>query len=96
VWAFWAGRTDAADASVVARLQRVRDAGIAASDRIADDYCAGDPDRQAIARAYLRENIKYELSDAALDGLRTFYREAAALDIIARAESVRFFDVGRP
>jgi chorismate dehydratase len=96
VWAFWVGRADAADASVVERLQGVRDAGIAASDRIANDYCDGDPDRQAVARAYLRENIKYGLSDAALEGLRTFYREAAALDLITRAESVRFFDAGRP
>ncbi len=91
VWAFWAGWPGAADGPVVARLQQARDAGVAASDRIGNDYCAGDDARQAIARRYLRENIGYGLSASALDGLRTFYREAAALALIDGAGDVRFY-----
>jgi chorismate dehydratase len=90
VWAFWSGRAEAADAGVIARLQAVRDAGVAASDEIAEAYCAGDRGRQLIARRYLRENMKYGLSDRALEGLRTYYREAAALGL-ARFRDIRFF-----
>jgi chorismate dehydratase len=91
VWAFWAGRADAADASIVVRLQAVRDAGVAASDAIADEYCRGDAGRQMTARRYLRENIRYDLPEAALEGLHMFYREAANLGLIGRAGPIRFF-----
>jgi chorismate dehydratase len=91
VWAFWAGRADAADASVTAHLQAVRDAGVAASDAIANGYCAGDPARQAVARRYLRDNIKYDMSDAALAGLLRFYREASTLGLAEAVDAVRFF-----
>ena len=76
---------------IVARLQRARDTGVADSDAIADEYCAGDPGRQTIARRYLRENIQYDLSPFALEGLRRFYREAAALDLVGDVRDVTFF-----
>jgi chorismate dehydratase len=91
VWAFWAGRPDAADGPIVARLQRARDTGVADSDAIADEYCAGALGRQAIARRYLRENIQYDLSPLALEGLRRFYREAAALGLVGDVRDVTFF-----
>jgi predicted solute-binding protein len=34
VWAFWAGRADAADRLVVERLEQARNAGVAASTRL--------------------------------------------------------------
>src|SRR5262245_21179840 len=55
VWAFWAGRPDAMSPEGVEALTAARDAGIAASDSIADSYCG--PGRSALGRAYLRENI---------------------------------------
>lgn len=91
VWAFWAGRPGAADAAVVRRLQASRDAGVAASDAIADAYCAGDPVRQTVARRYLRENVRYDLSPEALDGLQILYREAAVMGLIDRPDPLRFF-----
>jgi len=91
VWAFWAGREDAVDAKGIARLQAARDAGVAASAAIADAYCVGDPPRQALARRYLRENIRYGLGDEALRGLQTFYREAAALGIVKGNSGVKFY-----
>ena len=91
VWAFWAGRPDAADTDVVGRLQAARDAGIAASDAIADAYCPGDAPRQAVARQYLRENIKYDLPPRALDGLRAYYRELAALGLAKTPDDIEFF-----
>jgi chorismate dehydratase len=91
VWAFWAGRPDAADRHVVRRLQEARDAGVAASDAIADAYCEGNPARRGIARRYLQEYIQYELSDRALDGVRAFYHEAAALGVVDREGPIQFF-----
>jgi chorismate dehydratase len=91
VWAFWAGRADAADASVVERLQAARRRGVAHSDTIADAYCGDDLRRQAIARHYLRENMKYDLPPRAIEGLTTFYREAAALGLVSETRTIEFF-----
>ncbi len=82
VWAFWLGRLGAAGPREVGALQRARDAGVQASDKVADAYAGPDAARRGIARRYLRENIQYALTPAMLDGLRTYYREAAALDLI--------------
>jgi predicted solute-binding protein len=94
VWAFWSGRPDAAPPDVVSLLRDAARAGMAASDAIADDYCAGDPSRQAIARRYLRDNLRFELDARALEGLTTYYREAATLDLVPAIQTPAFF-VGR-
>ena len=52
-------------------------------DAIADAYCAATPERQPIARAYLRENLRFALDDRAAEGLRTYYREAAGLGLVS-------------
>jgi chorismate dehydratase len=91
VWAFWAGRAGAADAGVVALLQQAAAAGMASSDAIADAYCAGMPGRQVVARRYLRENLRFQLDDLALDGLRMFYREAAAVGAAPAGAPLAFF-----
>jgi chorismate dehydratase len=96
VWAFWAGPPDAVDGSTVQRLQQARDAGVAASDAIANAYCADDPPCQAIARRYLREHVQYGLSDHALEGVRAFYHEAAALGLVDRTGPIEFFDSTPP
>jgi chorismate dehydratase len=95
VWAFWSGRPEAADSDVVRRLQEARDAGVAASDSVADAYCASHAARQAIARHYLRENMKYDLSPRALEGLTAYYHEAAALGLVERTGPIEFFATPR-
>ena len=45
-----------------------------------------------MARRYLRESLRFELSPRALEGLRTYYREAAALRLIAAAPEIRLFE----
>ena len=71
VWAFWAGRASGISSDARLALIRARDQGVAASDRIADAYCG--PDRAALGRAYLRDNIQYTLDDRAAAGLRRYY-----------------------
>ncbi len=92
VWAFWAGRPGAADLAVVTLLRQAAEAGMAASDRIAAEYCRDEPARVAVAQQYLRENLAFRLTPAALDGLRTYYREAAALGVIDRPPAIGFYD----
>jgi hypothetical protein len=43
------------------------------------------------AGRYLRENLDFRLDAAALEGLRTYYQEAAALGLIAAPSEPRFF-----
>ena len=52
---------------------------------------ARDAGRQAVARRYLRENIRYDLSAAAQEGMLRFYREAADLGLIGGVRDVKYF-----
>jgi chorismate dehydratase len=91
VWAFWSGPEGALPPAALARLQAAPVAGLKVSDMLADAYVASTPQYQTLARHYLREHIKFELSDRMLDGLRAYYREAAALGLIAAAAEPRVF-----
>lgn len=82
VWAFWSGRAGAADAAVVQTLNEAAARGRANSDAVADAYCVGDHARQAIAREYLRVNLRFALDARAIEGLQTYYREAALLGLV--------------
>ena len=91
VYAVWAGWTGTLSPPDVALLQRARDDGVAASDAVASAYYPDDPGRQAVARQYLRDNIRYVLGDEELEGLRTFYRYAAEARLVPSAGALRFF-----
>jgi chorismate dehydratase len=90
VWAFWSGRADAADPATVRALNEAAADGMQHTDAIANAYCADTPDRCAVARAYLRENLLFTLHDRAVAGLTTYYREAAALGL-APDKAPQFF-----
>jgi chorismate dehydratase len=81
VWAFWSGRADAASPATVKQLQTAAAQGIGEIDAIAAAYCREAPAREAVARRYLRENLRYNLGAREVDGLRTYYREVAALGL---------------
>jgi chorismate dehydratase len=89
VWAFWAGRPGALSAAAVAALTAARDAGVAASDEIADAYCG--PARAALGRAYLRDNIRYTLDERAVAGLRKYYELAAKHGVIEHVRPIEFY-----
>jgi chorismate dehydratase len=91
VYAVWAGWPGAIDAGGVRLLQQARDRGVAESDEVARAYYPDDPSRQAVARRYLRDNIRYGLGDEELEGLRTFYRYAAELGLASFDGTLRFF-----
>jgi len=89
VWAFWAGRTGALSSAAVAALTKARDNGVAASDGIADAYCG--PERAVLGRAYLRDNIRYDLDARAIDGLKAYFQLAERHGVIAAARAPAFF-----
>ena len=89
VWAFWAGRAGLVPPDAVAALRRARAAGIAASDAIADAYCG--PQRAALGRAYLRENIKYVLGEREQAGLVRYYQLAEKHGVVAGIQMPAFY-----
>jgi chorismate dehydratase len=91
VYAFWAGWPDAVAPDEVEALQRARDEGVAHAADVARAYYPDDPAREAVARRYLRDNIRYFLGDEELEGLRTFYRYAAELDLVSFDGALRFY-----
>ena len=94
VYAVWAGWPDALTPEDVALLQRARDEGVADTDGVAHAYYPDDPGREAVAKRYLRDNIRYVLGDDELDGLRTFYRYAAEEGLVSGARELRFYPAG--
>ncbi|MEO5895309.1 MAG: menaquinone biosynthesis protein [Vicinamibacterales bacterium] len=89
VWAFWAGRSDEVDREALETLTDARDAGVAASDQVAADYCG--PERAAVGQAYLRDNIQYYLGEREQAGLQRYYELAAALGLIDKAREPLFY-----
>jgi hypothetical protein len=70
-------------------LLEARDAGVRASDQLAADYCG--PDRAAVGKAYLRENIQYRLGERQETGLRRYYSLAAKHGLIDAARDPIFY-----
>ena len=89
VWAFWAGRPEAVDGEALDALTEARDAGVAASDQVAADYCG--PERAAVGQTYLRENIQYYLGEREEAGLRRYYELAAAQGLIDTAREPLYY-----
>jgi chorismate dehydratase len=80
VWAFWAGRPGALTSAAVEALLAAREAGVLASDQIADSYCG--PARAARCRSYLRDNIQYIVSEREEEGLRKYYELAESHGLV--------------
>jgi chorismate dehydratase len=91
VWAFWAGPSGVADPAIVTLLQHAAIDGMANSDAIADAYCDAMPERRPLARAYLRDHLRFQLSTRAVEGLTTYYREAADLGLAPSRPRLEFF-----
>jgi chorismate dehydratase len=89
VWAFWAGRPGIVTSAAVRALREARDAGVADTDAIAASYCG--PERAALGRVYLRDNIQYVLGDGEIAGVRKYYELAARHGLIDAAREPLFY-----
>jgi chorismate dehydratase len=91
VWAFWSGPDSPAIPAILPLLGDAAVAGAAHAPEIAAAYCASTPERIPVAERYLKENLVFDLSARAIEGLRTYYREAVALGLAAGAPEITFF-----
>jgi chorismate dehydratase len=89
VWAFWAGRSGTLSRDALTALTAARDAGVAASDRIAEDYCGLE--RAELGRTYLRDNIRYCFGEREQAGLRRFYELAHDHELVEAMRPIAFF-----
>jgi chorismate dehydratase len=88
VWAFWAGRPDAAGPADVARLQ----AALAQAEQELPAIAAAyHTERAALNEDYLRRSIVYRLGEAEWAGLREFYRRAFGHGLIGAVPELRFY-----
>ena len=92
VYACWTGWPGLVSPEDVVALQRARDAGAAQSDAVAAAYYPDDTHRQAVARRYLRDNIRYVLGEDEIEGLKTFFRYASELELVSFDGTLRFYD----
>jgi len=79
VWAAGAACDCALDESISADLVRSRDHGLAHIDALVDEWSRRIPLPEETIRAYLTSNIHYVLDEECLEGMREFFREAAAI-----------------
>jgi len=91
VFAFWAGPPSDGVSRIVGLLQDAAEEGMAQVDAIAADYCSTHPADVALARDYLSTNLMFHLTPRALQGLETYYREAASIGLVDRSVRPRFF-----
>jgi chorismate dehydratase len=102
VFAFWAVRQSAlkdapATLDLATVFQDSRDHGLrpASVDRIAREWAPRLGLSEAEIRAYLTENIHYDLDAGCLDGLQLFYRYASDCGALPSAPSLRFLDAAK-
>jgi cyclic dehypoxanthinyl futalosine synthase len=98
VYAFWAGRADAATPDDVALLRDSLRQGLDHRAEIARGWAAerGDLGLPASAfESYLTHNIRYRLGAEELSGAAAFLARAAARGLLPGNQRVRFYDDGR-
>ena len=91
VYAMWCGRPGAVQPAHVHELNAARDRGVSAEDEIARAYGAGEPAREARARQYLRDNLKYSLGPHEIAGLQRFHALAAELGLAGSVRQLTFY-----
>ena len=72
-------------------LRAARAAGMGALEAIAAEHAPDDEDQAEIARAYLQDNVQFELTADGLAGLKKFYGAARDLGIVQSPATVHFY-----
>ncbi|MGE0040202.1 MAG: menaquinone biosynthetic enzyme MqnA/MqnD family protein [Vicinamibacterales bacterium] len=90
VYAVWAGRTGAVTPAHVDALNEARDRGLAAAEAIGAAE-GGDAGRARQVVAYLRDNLRYGLGEAEVEGLSRFHHLAAEIGLVPALRPLRFY-----
>jgi len=91
VYAFWAGTPGILAPADIRVLQAARDEGRRESDDVAAQYFAGDPEKQALGAAYLRECIRYHVGEREGAALGRFFALAAQIGAAPPTRPLRFY-----
>lgn len=91
VYAMWCGREGACGPEHVTELNAARERGTASIDSIAALESRGDRARESTVAKYLRDNLKYDLGEREIAGLRRFHELAAEQGIVPGVRDLRFF-----
>ena len=91
VYAFWAGAPSVLTPADIRVLQAARDAGRRESDDVAAQYFAGEPEKQELGAAYLRECIRYHIGERERAALARFFALAAEIGAAPPARPLRFY-----
>ena len=91
VYAFWAGTPDVLAPADVRVLQAARDQGRRESDDVAAQYFAGDPEKQELGAAYLRDCIRYAAGEREGAALERFFALAAEIGAAPPTRPLRFY-----
>ena len=83
--AIWAAHTGV-DNSVAEDFIRSRDHGLANIDALVTEWTRKIPLPAETIRTYLTENIHYVLDEECIEGMRGFFREAAAAGVLPKYE----------
>lgn len=94
VYAMWSGREGAVRPEHVAELNAAKTRGVSAVAEIAAVESHGNRDRADQLLRYLRDNLKYDLGDAEIAGLRRFHELAAEQGLVPGLRDLRFFHKG--
>jgi len=84
VYAAWTGAPGKVDRRAIEGLQAAQAAGIHATREIASEWARGDDRVADRAMVYLRDNVRYGLGEAEIEGLQVFLDAAADLGLAGR------------
>jgi chorismate dehydratase len=91
VYAMWCGRDGACGAEHVAELNAARERGVADIPAIAKAEARGERGREEQVTRYLRDNLKYELGEREIAGLRRFHELATEEGLVPGLRDLKFF-----
>lgn len=92
VWSFWVGRPQTVRPAHVQALRSARVAGTSSLDTIVATHRFRNAAQAAIARSYLHENLRFELTEEGRAAVERFYAAAADIGVVPDAAPLRFFD----
>lgn len=91
VWAFWVGRKNVVKVEHFEALRSARDSGTKVLDVIAAEYGPDDEDKVEIARNYLHENVRFDLTEDGCEALKRFYSLALDIGLVQNTGNLRFY-----
>jgi len=90
VFAFWAGRGDAALGELAANLRNSRDYGLSHVEEIAAECAPTYNMKPEEVKVYLTRNIDYNLNEDHRQGLALFYKLAREVGVISEVRDLEF------